>query len=295
MKIIRKYSVALLTLLAAIGTADLQAAPPVAIGVGDYQTAPPVAIGAGDIRPQDSVSTEGILPNMHAKSLTTPVAWGAAYGTVFAGAAIDNRGPYFHGTPFTRGVGDGAVAVGLGIGNPVENLGFQAVLTQYEIRLWNRYGMSFQVHRYLGSASAVAVGVQDVMLSKGSDTGRSYYIVYSKGVLASPFIDTTRGTTRLHYSVGAGNGLFANKNQGDILAGKGEKGTYIFGNVAYELFNSFNVITDWNGINLNAGISKTFLIKNSIPIVITAGAADLTSFSGDGVRFIFGVGTGITL
>ena len=68
----------------------------------------------------------------------------------------------------------------------------------------------------------------------------------------------------------------------------------MFGNVAYELFNTFNIIGEWNGINLNAGVSKTLFI-DKIPLAISAGALDLTSFSGDGVRFVVAVGTGITL
>jgi len=54
------------------------------------------------------------------------------------------------------------------------------------------------------------------------------------------------------------------------------------------------VIADWNGVNLNAGVSKTFMI-NKLPIVIALGAADLTNYSGDGVRGIFIVGTGFQL
>ena len=55
-----------------------------------------------------------------------------------------------------------------------------------------------------------------------------------------------------------------------------------------------NVITDWNGLNLNAGLSKTFRFAN-IPIAATIGAADLTSNSGDRVRFVIAVGTGFKL
>ncbi len=236
-----------------------------------------------------------ILPNIYGKSLTTPVGWGASNGTIFAGVGVVSRGAYYHASSASNQVGDGGAAVGLGIGNPVKNLGLQAALTQYDMTGWNRYGMSFHLHRYLGSASAVAVGAQNLMLSSGTDSEKSYYIVYSKGVLSSPFINADNKTTRLHFSIGAGNGQFGNKTQEDILAGKGEHGTYVFGNIAYEMFNEFNFITDWNGINLNAGISKTFFINHSIPIVITAGAVDLTGYSGDGVRFILGIGTGVTL
>ena len=154
--------------------------------------------------------------------------------------------------------------------------------------------MSFQLQRNLGSAISVAIGAQNIMLESGTDSVPSYYFVYSQGVLASPFINTAKGTTRLHYSIGVGNGQYREKSQEDIHRGKGATGTSVFGNISYELFNAFNVITDWNGINLNAGVAKTFYISN-IPFAISLGALDLTSSSGDGVRYLVSVGTGITL
>lgn len=254
----------------------------------------PVSLGSGDVQRSALVSTIGITPNSNGKSLTTPSAWGSAYGSVFAGVGIESRAAYLHGPAFTNGVGDGSAAVGFGIGNPVEFVGLQAVLTIYDLSSIGRYGMSYQLHRNLGSANAFAVGAQNIMISSGTDSVPSYYIVYSQGVLASPFINRANGTTRLHYSIGVGKGEYSEKSQFDFNSGKGATGTYVFGNVAYELFNSFNAIADWNGINLNTGVSKTFYI-DKIPLAISAGALDLTGFSGDGVRFMIGVGTGITL
>jgi len=58
--------------------------------------------------------------------------------------------------------------------------------------------------------------------------------------------------------------------------------------------NEFNLITDWNGLNLNAGVSKTFRFS-ALPLVATVGVADLTHNSGDGARLIFAVGSGFKL
>lgn len=228
------------------------------------------------------------LPNIHGKSLTTPVGWGAAYGSIFTAVSLSKPAPYSPNT-------DGAAAFGIGVGNPVKNLGLQATFVSLDISDWKRYAVNLHLHRYLGCARSVAVGVENILLSEGSDSEESYYAVFSQGVLCEPFINKDNGTTSLHYSVGAGSGIFGNKSPLDIASGKGKHGTYVFGNVAYELFDELNVITDWNGVNLNAGVSKTFLIDKSFPIVIVVGAADLTGNSGDGVRFIAGVGTGITL
>ena len=231
---------------------------------------------------------EYYLPNIHGKSLTTPTGWGAAYGTVFAGFAMTSPAPYSHNS-------DGAAVVGIGIGNPVKNLGLQASLVNLDVSEWDRYALNLHLHRYLGGAKSIAIGVENILLSDGSDSDESYYVVFSQGILSEPFIKKSNGSSTLHYSIGAGTGMYGNKSPLDIAAGKGKHGTYAFANVAYELFDELNVIADWNGVNLNAGISKTFLIGGSVPIVIVLGAADLTKNSGDGVRFIAGVGTGITL
>ncbi len=265
-----------------------------ALSSGNLYAELPISLGAGDVQRKALVSTLGIMPNSNGKSLTTPSAWGSAYGSVFVGVGIESRAAYVHGPAFTNGVGDGAAAVGIGIGNPVEFVGLQATLSALDLSGLGRYSMSFQLHRNLGSANAIAVGAQTLMLSPGTDSVPSYYIVYSQGVLATPFINRSNSTTRLHYSIGVGNGQYSEKSQSDISTGKGANGTWLFGNVAYELFNAFNVIGEWNGINLNAGVSKTFYINN-IPLAVSAGVLDLTSFSGDGVRFTIGVGTGITL
>ena len=254
-----------------------------------------LSLTATELRAELPLMAQSILPNIDGKSLTTPVGWGAAYGTIFAGAGAVSRAPYTHGPAFTNNVGDGAAAVGFGIGNPTENLGFQAVLTQYDVSQFDRYGMSFQLHRYLGSARSIGVGVENIMFNSGSDSQRSFYIVYSQGILADAFVNPATGTTSLHYSIGVGTGQYGNKSSDDIIAGKGANGTYVFGNIAYELFHQFNVITEWNGTNLNAGISKTFLVTKSVPVVITVGALDLTGNTGDGVRYLVAVGTGVSL
>ncbi len=281
MNIIKKSLAALISFVVASAACDLQAVVP---GSVMTQTIPAA----------ESVATQDVYPNDHGKSLTTPVAWGAGYGSIYFGVGFTSRVPYRHGPAFSKNVGDGAYAMGFGIGNPVDNVGLQTTLTQYDLSAENVWGMSFQLSRYLSSSKAIAVGTQEVMLSKGENIDRSYYFVYSQAVESKPFINTTTGKSKLHYSIGVGNGIYGNKQSDDIITGKGEHGTYVFGNLAYELFNEFNVVTDWNGINWNAGIAKTFFLSKSIPLIITAGAADLTSNSGDGARMIVGVGSGIT-
>lgn len=256
-----------------------------------------IASTACELQAADTVSvpaavmTQSASPNDYGKSLTTPVAWGAGAGTIFFGAGATSRVPYVKGPAFSTHVGDAAAAVGFGLGNPEDFVGLQTSLTQYDISQFNVWGMSFQMSRTLTSSQAIAVGVQEIMLSKGENVSRSYYAVYSQGLLPN----SSTGKAKLHYSLGVGKGLYSDKPLQDQVRGKGEHGSYVFGNVAYELFNEFNVISDWNGMNLNAGVSKTFFLTKSIPLVITVGAADLTRNTGEDARMIIGVGTGINL
>ena len=227
-----------------------------------------------------------ILPNIHGKSLTTPVAWGAANGVVFAGVGGTVNAPY-------RDKADGAAALGIGVGDPIKNLGAQITFISLDLDEWEEYSMSLHLHHDFGGGMAVGAGIENVMLTEGGDADESYYLVVSHGVQGDMFASET-GSSKLHFSVGVGSGRFGEKSAEDIAAGKSEYGTYVFGNVAYELFNEFNAIVDWNGINLNAGLSKTFWIEQ-FPVAVTVGAADLTDNSGDDVRFIFAVGTGFKI
>jgi hypothetical protein len=217
-------------------------------------------------------------PNVNAKSITTPVAWGASNNVLFMAVGGTKPAPY-------ATIPDGAAVIGLGLGDPRKNVGLQLSLTSLDLSTLGRYAMSCHLHRRLGNADAIAVGINNIYLSPGGDGTTSVYTVYSKML---------PGAAQFHFSIGAGNGRYAEKSPDDIMTGKGAHGTYVFGNVACKVADSFNVIADWNGLNLNAGVSKTFRIVN-IPIALVIGAADLTKNSGSGTRLVFAVGTAFKL
>jgi hypothetical protein len=227
------------------------------------------------------------LPNYHGKAVTTPVAWGASGNVAFMGVGGTYPSPY-------QDAADGAAVFGFGVGDPEKLVGLQVAFVSVDISEWKEYSMGLHLTRDLGHASAVGVGIESIMLTDGGDAKESYYIVYSQALQSDMFINRKTGKSKMHYSLGAGTNRFGDKSPVDIAAGKGEHGTYLFANVAYEVATSFNVIADWNGLNLNAGVAKTFII-NGFPIVTTVGLADLTKNSGDGVRTVFAVGTGLKM
>ena len=66
-----------------------------------------------------------------------------------------------------------------------------------------------------------------------------------------------------------------------------------FGNVAIEVVAGTNVILEWSGTNLLTGMSKTFQTR-AMPISLCIGLADLTTYSGDGVRLIAGAAVALS-
>jgi len=227
------------------------------------------------------------VSNSYGKTLTIPAAWGAYGNVLFMGIGGTKPSSY---SPKT----DGAAVIGYGIGKP-DKLTVHVVLSSLDMSAWNRYSVFTHVSKNVSESGAVGVGVENIMLTKGGDSSKSVYIAYSKAVPAALDLYDIDGYSKFYYTVGAGLGRFSDNSQMDINHGKRQHGTYIFGSIAYEVAKTINVIAEWNGVNLNAGMSSTFLSDSRMPLAIMVGAADLTGYSGDRIRFIAGIGTAIKL
>lgn len=231
------------------------------------------------------------MPSLYGKCLTTPVGWGALPGSVYAVGGVTKPSPY-------DPEADAAITVGFGLGDPVKYVGVQTEIVSLDMSGWARYAMNIRLHRYLGKANSIAIGGETIVIQdtgSPSDAKESYYIVYSKGVQNKKFINKRTGRTKLHYSIGIGTGRFREKSDYDIDTGKGSYGTAVFGNAAYELLGICNVICDWNGLNLNVGLSKNIKFFKFITIGANIGISDITKSSGDSKRIIVGLGGGIKL
>lgn len=226
------------------------------------------------------------LPNAAAKSILTPSAWGAAYGVVFAGAGATNRSPYLDST-------DGVVSLGLGLGDPVLSAGLQVTTTMSDLSEADNFSLSFKLHRYLGAGTSIAVGGESLFSDDelADDLGDSFFLVVSHTFQGVP--SSRRGVGRLHASVGVGSGRFADLSPRDRSEGKGEHGTYVFGNAAVEVWPDLNLITEWSGTNLHAGASFVVQVAGRA-LGLTVGVADLTGYSGDGARLIGGGALGVS-
>ncbi len=238
------------------------------------------AISENIVTSTEIQQTKTLWPNRAGKTLTIPSGWGASWGVVFVGAGISDPAAYSK-------KGDSAISFGLGVGNSVKNIGIQLSPTIWDVSEFDNLSLSCKVHRYLGNASSLAVGAENLFADKDkTDTEESFYIVISHAF--QQFHAHEPDHSSLHASIGVGSGRFGEKSPLDIQSGKGKYGTYVFGALSYEVFQSINVIAEWNGLNLNAGISLSPF--KEIPIGITLGVADLTKNSGDGARFISSAG-----
>ena len=226
------------------------------------------------------------LPNSGAKSIMTPTGWGAAYGSAFLGFGAAERTPYLPST-------DGIVALGYGMGDPVLNAGLQIGTTVSDLSEFDNLSFSFKVHRYLARGTTIAIGGESLFSNSEftDDAGDTFYFVVSHVVQA---LGAGRsGIGRVHVSAGVGTGRFAKKSDRDFLEGKGRNGTAVFGNLAVEVAAGTNLILEWSGTNLLAGVSKTVQTQ-SVPIALSLSLADLTSYSGNGVRLLGGAAVGLS-
>ena len=218
------------------------------------------------------------LPNSAAKSIMTPSGWGAAYGSVYLGAGGARRTPYLSSA-------DGIMGIGYGMGDPVLTAGLQIGTTVSDLSGFDNVSFSFKLHRYLTKGTSVAFGAESLFSRNrlADDAGDTFYLVVSH--LLQSFGSSRAGIGRVHLSAGAGTGRFAKKSDRDVSEGKGRNGTVAFGSVAIGVAPDVNVILEWTGTNLTTGMSTTIHAR-TIPIALSVGLADLTGYSGDGVRLV---------
>jgi hypothetical protein len=218
------------------------------------------------------------LPNAAAKSIMTPSGWGAAYGSIYLGAGAAERTPYLPSA-------DGIVGIGYGMGDPVLTAGLQIGTTVSDLSEFDNVSFSFKVHRYLTKGTSIAFGAESLFSRDrlADDAGDTFYLVASH--ILQSFGSSGSGIGRVHVSAGVGTGRFAEKSERDFSEGKGKDGTMAFGNVAVGVARDVNVIVEWSGTNLITGMSTTIHARK-IPIALSIGLADLTGYSGDGVRVV---------
>ncbi|HEX8691250.1 MAG TPA: hypothetical protein VF746_02320 [Longimicrobium sp.] len=257
-------------------TAGVLAAPASAQGVRDQLRIP--------LPPSFDVPARGSFA-APAIAIGVPTGFGADFGDVFVGVGYQSR------TRFSEDA-DGGAVIGLGLGDARRYVGLEVAASQFgTFRSCCRGGLSFKLHRMLPGATGIAVGWENAVgwgHLRGeddgpfTDAGSSVYGVVSKVFFLQD--DPAIPFSSVAATVGVGNGRF--RTEDNILEDR--ESANVFGSLAVRVVEPASVIASWTGQDLNAGVSLVPLRR--FPLVITAGAADLTTEP----RAIIGVGFGIS-
>ncbi|MHB1313357.1 MAG: hypothetical protein ACYC3L_15175 [Gemmatimonadaceae bacterium] len=220
-------------------------------------------------------------------SASSPLAFGPNWRDVFAGVG-------YQATTRFGGDDDASVSAGFGLGNSVDAVGLEVVVTSMStVRsgFMNRSVVGFKAHRSLPGNAAIAVGVEGTKLTGDFTSKESVYGVISKvvalrddGFAETPFSSMT-------ISGGLGNGRFCAEETVGFVHGLKDCGVNFFGSVGLRANQWSGLIADWTGQDLNLGISLAPF--SAFPLVITPTLADVTGSAGDKVRFTLGAGFGL--
>jgi S-layer homology domain len=224
--------------------------------------------------------------------LNSPSAFGANWGEVFAGVGYQNttRPPIFS-IANARGQGgqDGAIALGLGLGNSRTLAGLEVIATSNStVRrgLFSEGAISLKLHKQFGSNFALAVGSDNAIIyGTGSDVGQSYYGVTSLVLNPSANLNLFSNTT---VSLGIGDGRY--RNVGDVREDRRTLG--LFGSIGTRISPNISLIADWDGQDLGVGVPIGIPLGSNFSIGITPAVVDLVNSETGGRRFVFSGGVG---
>ncbi len=222
-------------------------------------------------------SSKVALPNGAAHALTVPSGFGPAhFHATDPKIALSASLGGVSRVPYTAQP-DGALGFGLSFGNAFDGLGASVNMSFNDLtQLGNgqRISWGMAVSHYLSDGVSVSVGGENLFVGY-TDGQASFYLTGSWA------FDTRR--TRMPFdgvlTLGAGNGRFADQTPRDIYEGKSARATAIFGSLAWQVAPQFNLISEWNGRNLNAGLGYTM---TQTGVTMKLGVANLTGFSANG-------------
>jgi hypothetical protein len=211
-------------------------------------------------------------------SISIPTGFGADNNTGFVSATYQQR------TRFSN-VSDGAVGVGIGLGDARKAVGVELSYTAASFggsRDFGGGGFNVKVHRQLADDLAVAAGWNGfVNIGGRNDFENSVYGTATK--IFRTRDDINKPFSRVAVTAGIGNGQFRSEN----AVARDSDGVGVFGNVAVRVVQPVSLIAEWSGQDLGVGVS--FVPFKNLPFVITPAVRDITG-AGDGPRFVLGTG-----
>ncbi|OUL36900.1 hypothetical protein BV372_04480 [Nostoc sp. T09] len=224
------------------------------------------------------VITSGIV-SIPGSSVTSPTAFGAEFGDVFAGVSYQSRTRYSNRD-------DGGLVFGFGLGER-QKVALEVAVSSFSTfrqGFFENGGVSLKLHHSFSNGMAIAAGVENALTVGSPDAGSSVYGVVSK--IFPLKNDPTQPFSSVTLSLGLGGGRFRSEQD----TKKGIDSVNVFGSVGVRVLEPISLIADWTGQDLTVGASIAPF--RNFPMVITPAVADITGNAGDGARFILGVGFG---
>ncbi len=212
-------------------------------------------------------------------TILRPTGYGRSWGQANVGIGVQSR------TRFTEDA-DGVLGAGVGFGNARTAVGLDVGVIVYDITDFSRGGVSFKLHRHLPEDVAIAAGVFNVITWGDVDGGISPYGAVTKRFQTRKSVRSP--LSQVYVTAGVGSGLF--RSDDDIFNDVNTVGVY--GSVAVRVVEPVNFIAEWSGQDLSLGVS--FAPFRRIPLVFTPAVSDVAGLAGDGPRFLFGIGYGIS-
>ncbi len=257
-------------------------------------------IGIGSVPSVEAAAVEVVRQpsNAPVTGVTTPSAFGANWGTVFAGAGYqDSLSPtsLLGGGSNTSAFG---VAAGFGIGNSRDFVGLE---TSYRtgqndggpggsssLGLFSRGGVNFKLHKQLGDNLAIAAGWENA-IRNGYDAGDPTDTDTFYGVLTS--VLPVSSTNNFTASVGVGNGRF--RSIDDIFNNR--SASSIFGSLGFRVSENIGLVADYNGRNFSLGLPLSLKLGDNIGFQVTPSLLDVAGDKVAGEETRFGIGGGVAI
>ncbi len=216
-------------------------------------------------------------------SVSTPVAYGVGWGTVFAGVT-GQTGTQYSNRPF------GHYALGFGLGDPNRYFSLTSVLTTGGLDEVVRDGnLNFQLSRHLSPYTAVAIGIENVA-PWGAEM-RNYKSLY----IVATTLFSLHPSSNLDYclnviaSIGVGNSRFVHSYETHT----NETTTFRpFANVGVQILPQLALIADYAGLTYNIGVSVVPFL--TLPLVASLTASDLSHRGGQRIPIAGSIGYSYT-
>ncbi|MGB3768682.1 MAG: hypothetical protein WA947_19160 [Phormidesmis sp.] len=238
--------------------------------LSDEEIRQQLLINPNQVDPNIDVLDRNPLP-IPSSTFITPNAYGASWGDAYIGVA---------GTTEDTDDGlDGSVGVGVGFGNPIDNVGVEVSVGIISLDGFADDGIAgFKVHKVFPQANNLAVAVGWANPIKWGAAGNEEDTFYGVATQRFNLRPSKANPLPLTASLGVGTGEF--RSNGAIAAG--DNSPNVFGSVGLRVIPQVSLISSWTGSGLGLAASAA---PFRAPLVLTLGASDVTGNTEQGAQF----------